>query len=118
MNSLIKQIFTNFKVNGVEIPVSFLRYNGKSTVYITYQQVNADDTFSYDDELAAYVVYYDFDIFSKGDYFPIIESVKELMKNNGFRYQPLHSSRDMYEDDTGYYHKTLCFSKIKIEGGN
>ena len=41
MNSLIKQIFKDFEVNGVKIPVSFLRYNGTSTTYITYQELNA-----------------------------------------------------------------------------
>ena len=43
MNSLIKQIFRNFSVNGVKIPVSFLRYNGTSTTYITYQEINANE---------------------------------------------------------------------------
>ena len=37
------------------------------------------------------------------------------MKNNGFTWQPSRDSRDFYEDDTGYYHKTLCFA---IERGN
>ncbi len=115
MNSLIKQIFKDFEVNGVKIPVSFLRYNGTSTTYITYQEINANDTFYGDDELMNYVSYYDFDIYSKGDYFPIIKSVKKILKENDFRFEPQNSSTDMYEDDTGYYHKTLNFSIIRNE---
>lgn len=110
MNSLIETIFKDFQVNGVSIPVSFLRYSGKSTTYITYQQEDADDSFSGDDELLGYVDYYDFDIYSKGNYLKIIESVKEILKQNGFMWQPSRSSGDLYEDDTGYFHKTLSFA--------
>jgi len=115
MNSLIKTIFTNFQVDGVSIPVAFLRYEGKSTTYITYQLQDMDNSFSGDNELLGYVEYYDFDIYSKGNYLNIIESVKSLMKQNGFMFEPSRSSGDMYEDDTGYFHKTLCFAIEKEE---
>lgn len=115
MNELIKQIFTNFTVDGVKIPVTFLRYDGRSTTYITYQQIYIDNTLSSDDELSNYVDYYDFDIYSKGNYFPIVESVKALLKQNGFVWQPSRSSGDMYEDDTGYFHKTLNFAFLREE---
>lgn len=105
MNELIEQIFNNFIV-----PVSFLRYDGNATAYVTYQQTDIDNTLSADDDLVNYVDYYDFDIYSKGNYFNIIEGVKQILEDNGFRWQPTRSSGDLYEDDTGYYHKTLCFS--------
>ena len=111
MNSLIETIFTNFIVDGVKIPVSFLRYTGKSTTYITYMYYDSDNSYSGDDELLGWVDYYDFDIYSKGNYLNIIESVKSVMKQNGFMYQPSRCSRDMFEDDTGYYHRTLSFAK-------
>ncbi len=110
MNSLIETIFTDFQVNGVSIPVSFLDYDGKSTTYVTYMQTDADNSFSGDDELLGYVDYYDFDIYSKGNYFNVVESVKEKLKENGFVWQPSRTSEDMHERDTGYYHKTLCFA--------
>lgn len=109
-NTLIEQIFANFSVNGITIPVAFLRYGGKKTTYVTYQQTNATNTLSGDDELQNYVDFYDFDIYSKGNYLPIVEAIKTILKDNGFRWQPIRSSGDMYEDDTGYYHKTLSFS--------
>lgn len=105
MNELIERIFNNFIV-----PVSFLRYDGDATAYVTYQQTDIDNTLSADNDLLNYVDYYDFDIYSKGNYFPIIEGVKTILKDNGFRWQPTRDSADLYEDDTGYYHKTLCFS--------
>lgn len=110
MNSLIETIFADFEVDGVSIPVSFLRYEGKSTTYITYQQQDMDSVLSGDDEILGYVDYYDFDIYSKGNYLNVVESVKQLMKQNGFMWQPSRCSSDMFEDDTGYYHKILNFA--------
>jgi len=118
MNSLIETIFTDFQVNGQNIPVSFLRYTGKSTTYITYQLTDMDNSFSGDDELLGYIDYYDFDIYSKGNYFPIVESVKKILKQNGFMFQPSRSSGDLYEPDTGYFHKTLCFAIEREEINN
>ena len=115
MNNEIQTLFNAFKVEGNLIPVSFLRYAGKATTYITYQETQEDTSFSADDDLQAYVTYYDFDIYSKGNYLSIIESVKEILKANDWRFQPSMTSQDLYEDDTGYYHKTLCFAKIKEE---
>ena len=109
-NTLIEQLFADFTVNTVKIPVSFLRYDGKETTYITYQQTDSNDPFSGDDELQNYVDFYDFDIYSEGNYLPIVEAVKTLLTDNGFRWQPTRSSGDLYEDETKLFHKTLSFS--------
>lgn len=107
-NTLIEQIFANFYVDGKTVPVAFLHYEGKETTYVTYQQTDANDPFSSDDELQNYVDFYDFDIYSRGNYLPIVEAIKTILKDNGFRWQPTRSSGDMYQE--GYYHKTLSFS--------
>lgn len=113
MNELIESIFENFIVENVEIPVEFLRYNGHSTTYITYMEHSIDNPYYTDDKLSNYIDYYDFDVFSKGNYLNIIKSMKEILEQNGFEWQPTMTSTDMYEDDTGYYHKTLCFAYIR-----
>ena len=115
MNELIERIFANFEVDKVQIPVSFLRYEGHGEPYVTYQQIDADNSLSGDDELIGYADYYDFDVFSKGNYYPIIEKIKELLKENGFVWQPSKTSADMLETDTGYYHKTLNFAILREE---
>lgn len=115
MNELIQTIFTGFEVNGVAIPVKFMFYVGHGEPYVTYQQIDADNSLSGDDDLIGYVDYYDFDVFSKGNYTEIIKSVKELLKENGFVWQPSRSGPDMYEPDTGYYHKTLNFAYMREE---
>lgn len=109
MNALIETIFAGFSVDGVEIPVSFLYYDGHGDAYITYQQTDADSSYSGDDELLGYADYYDFDIYAKGDYTGIIKNARSLLEANEFMWMPSRSSGDMYEPETGYYHKTLCF---------
>lgn len=110
MNELIQSIFTDFYVDGVSIPVKFMRYTGKSTTYVTYMETDIDNSYAGDNEILGYVSYYDFDIYSKGNYFNIVRKIKKIMKDNGFIWQPSRTSQDMYESDTGYYHKTLCFA--------
>ena len=105
MNEKIEEIFADFNT-----PVSFLRYDGKKTTYVTYEQIYIDNSFSGDNELLGYVDYYDFDIYSKGNYVDLIEEIKSKLIENGFTWQPSKSSGDMYEYDTGYVHKTLCFA--------
>lgn len=115
MNELIEEIFADFAVGGVSIPVSFLRYEGHGEPYVTYQQVDADNSLSGDDDLIGYADYYDFDVYSKGNYMQIIESVKAILKANGFVWQLSRSSGDMFETETGYYHKTLNFAILREE---
>jgi hypothetical protein len=115
MNSLIEKIFADFKVDNKNIPVSFLNYEGKSTTYITYQSINNSGSLSGDNEIIGYIDYYDIDIYSKSNYFNIVKEVKKIMKANGFMWQPSMSSEDMFEDDTGYYHKTLCFAIERMD---
>lgn len=115
MNELIKSIFENFTVDGVVIPVKYMFYEGHGEPYVTYMQQDADGSLSGDDELLGYVDYYDFDVYSKGNYTNIIESLKAILKANNFVWQPSRSSQDFYETDTGYYHKTLNFAILKEE---
>lgn len=115
MNELIESIFHNFSVDGVAIPVSYMYYEGHGEPYIVYMQQDADNSLSADDELMGYVDFYDFDVYAKGNYTKIVERIKELLKANNFVFQPSRTSHDMYEVETGYYHKNLNFAILKEE---
>ena len=110
MNELIETIFQNFTVDEESIPVSFMYYEGHGEPYVTYMQETADGSFSGDDDLLGYVDYYDFDVYSKGNFLNIVESIKALLKANNFVWQPSRTSQDFFEADTGYFHKTLSFA--------
>lgn len=121
MNELIEAIFEGFAVGGKTIPVAFLFYEGHGEDYVVYSQMDADNSLSGDDELIGYVDYYDFDVYChkdgplKGNYTKIIERIKPILKENNFVWQPSRSSEDMYETETGYYHKTLNFAIMREE---
>ena len=115
MNELIETILANFTVDENVIPVSYMYYEGHGEPYVVYMQQDADNSISGDDELIGYVDYYDFDVYAKGNYHNIVESLKSILKANGFVWQVSRSSQDMYETDTGYYHKTLNFAYLKEE---
>ena len=110
MNELIEQIFEDFTINGVKIPVRFLFYEGHGEPYITYMQMDADNSYAGDNELLGYADYYDFDVYSRGNYTAICDKVKKVLGEHGFIWEPSKSSADMWESETGYYHKTLNFA--------
>ena len=115
MNELITSIFQDFTVDGEVIPVKYLYYKGHGEPYIVWMQQDADNSLSGDDELLGYVDFYDFDVYSKGNFTRIIERVKEVLKENDFVWQVSRSSQDFYETETGYYHKTLNFAILRSE---
>ena len=115
MNKLIEEIFAGFKVDDKVIPVSYIDYDGSETTYITYQNINIDGTLAGDDEILGYIDYYDFNIYSTSNYLKIVRELKKILKSNGFAWQPSMSSEDIFEKDTGYHHKTLCFAIERME---
>ena len=110
MNKEIELLFNNFKVNGVSIPVALIYYDGHGEPYVVYREYDKDNSYSSDDEISGYVTYYDFDVYSKGNFLAIVEAIKSKLKNAGWTWQPRRDSPDMYEADTGYFHKTICFA--------
>ena len=110
MNEQIETLFNNFTVNGISIPVSYMHYEGHGEPYVVYLEYDKDNSYSTDDEISGYVIYYDFDVYSKGNIRPIIEAIKSTLKNAGWTWQPRRDSPDFYETDTEYYHKTICFA--------
>lgn len=95
----------------LKVPYNFMFYEGADDTYITYQKQSADDALAGDDQVIGDVVYYDVDIYSRGNYLTLIDSVITLFEGAGWTYQPSRESPDMYETDTKYFHRTLCFAR-------
>jgi hypothetical protein len=106
----LKTLFDDFQVNGVSIPVKLLVYEGHGEPYVVYRQYDKDNSYSSDDEISGYITYFDFDVYSKGNILPVIKAIKSKLTQAGWTWQPRRDSPDMYEADTGYYHKTICFA--------
>lgn len=97
--------------NGLGVPVSFMFYDGDANTYVTYMQLDKDNVLAGDDAILGCVQYYDFDVYSKESYFPVIDRLINLLTAAGWTYQPSRDSPDLYERDTKFYHKTICLAK-------
>lgn len=107
MNKIILDTFYQFTVDGVEIPVAFLKYKGDAETYIVFSEIDNSPAYSCDDECEYSIKQFDFDIYTKSNYLNILKAVKQKLKEIGFVW--VEDSPDMYEKDTGYYHKTTTF---------
>lgn len=110
MNAQIETLFSGFKVNNVSIPVSYMVYEGHGEPYVVYRQYDKDNSYGADDDIDGYVTYYDFDVYGQGNILPIIAAVMSKLKGAGWTWQPRRDSPDMYDPDTRYFHKTICFA--------
>lgn len=118
MNKKIEKAFADFTVNGKTVPVKFLQYMGKSDTYVVYYESDSQGALYGDDSLLNYVSYYDFSIYTKGNYKSIVEAIKSIMLGLGFTWCMSRDSADLYEADTGYYHKVICFAIERSEEKN
>lgn len=98
-------------LNNLGVPVSFMFYEGNADTYITYMELDKDNSIAGDDQVIGCVEYYDFDVYSKGNYLTVISNLIDTMVAAGWTYQPSRDSPDMYERDTKFFHKTICLAK-------
>ena len=98
-------------LTALQVPYAYMFYEGNADTYITYMQQSKDDALAGDDKVIGFVMYYDFDVYSKGDYTGIVDSLIEAFENAGWTYQPSRESPDFYERDTKIFHKTICLAK-------
>lgn len=111
MNELIENILAGIKdKNDMDVPFSFLEYDGNEETYITYCSIGKSPAQHVDDAVTELYLLYDIDIYSKTNYRKIRKEVYEKMMSAGFMF--VEESEDMYEQDTQYHHVTITF---KIE---
>lgn len=111
VNAIIESIFNGSITVGSEIvPVVYMDYEGHGESYVVYRQYDKDNSYSTEDNIAGYATYYDFDVYSRGDYLAIIREIKKKLRENFWTWQPSRDSQDMYDPDTKYFHKTVSFA--------
>lgn len=109
---LLKSILGNLIVEEKKIPVDYIEYTGKSKTYVTYTFTNDEPLLFGEDKEIGSVVSIDIDIFSDKNYLAIEDKIIEIMNDNNFI--RTGCSPDMYERDTGLYHKTIEFEKERM----
>lgn len=110
-NTELKTLLNSFTINNKVVENAYLFYDGHADTYIVYGQSDTGNSYSSDDSIAGVVAYYDFDIYSKRNFTAIENGLRDLLQANGWTWQPNRDSPDMYEKDTGFYHKTACYAK-------
>lgn len=113
MNEELKALLGDgINVKDEVIPIAHFIYEGKSKQFITWTILDETPILSANDEQMYSVCSVDIDIFSNSNYLDIIKEIKKLMKNNEWIWTG--DSPEMYETDTGLYHKTCTFEKERV----
>ena len=98
-------------LSNLGVPVAFMFYEGDADTYVTYMELDKDNTLAGDDAILGCVQYYDFDVYSKGNYLNVISNLIDIMTAAGWTYQPSRDSPDLYEGETRFFHKRICIGK-------
>lgn len=110
MNAELKTILGDaIKIGKKSVPTAHLKYKGKETTFVVWTITADSPALSADDEPMYSIVSVDVDVYSKGNYLDVITEIKRIMKENEWVW--VGDSTEMYEDDTGLYHKTISFEK-------
>lgn len=98
----------------IGVPVEFMVYTGTATTYITFQVYNENGTFFAGDEEEAIEYSVRVDVWSKGNFNPIVEQVKARLKVVGFQ---RHNAYDRYDGELKVFQKVLQFYYTTTTGG-
>ena len=109
MEETIKQILSNLKVDNQDIEIAHIQYTGKKRTYVVWTMLNEQPEMCGDDDALYSTVPVDIDIYSETNYLAILKEIKKRMKENEWIWTG--DSEEMYENDTGLYHKTSSFEK-------
>lgn len=115
MNEELKKIFSKLEVNKKLVETAHIEYTGKSKTYVVWTLLEEEPELSGDDEELYTKTPVDIDIYSDGNYLAIMKEIKKIMKENEWIWTG--DSEEMYEKDTGLYHRTITFEKEGITNG-
>ena len=94
------------------VPVARLKYTGRAACFIVYQLVVGRDTFFSDDEEGAQEFTYQVHVYSKSDYFDLLQRLKTALKAAWF--YGITIDAEVYEQDTGYYHVPVEIKYMEV----
>ena len=103
-----KQIIDALK--NLSVPVSFQTYSGSATTYITFSKYLENVESYADNKETSISSYIQVNVFSKGDYTTLVNSVLDALKQAEFRRTYV---TEMYESDTKIFHKVIRITKNK-----
>ena len=96
------------------VPVKFQKHSGSAKQYITFHEYFQTGEAYDDDEERLTGRYIQVDVWSRTDYEVLVIQVKSQMRNAGFT---RIDEADLYESDTGIYHKALRYYYLEEREG-
>ena len=112
MHEIITNIISQLTVGGEHIPSAPLRFRGQAERFVTWQMTSDSPELSADDECIVSIVDLDVDVYSSAEYLDILDAVKTLFTSAGWVWSG--TGPEMYEEDTGLYHRTISFSTERM----
>ena len=110
MESEIKKILSE-----IDVSSAHLKYKGASKAYVTWTMLEENPAFASDDEITDSEVNVDIDIYSDSNYLKIMKLIKNKMKENEWIWDG--DSPEIFEEETGLYHRTCSFKKGRYLNG-
>lgn len=109
MYETVENLLGTVKIGGRAVPFKHMKFTDKSLLYIVYTLMPETPAICADDVAKVSVVQLDIDIYAKNrrNLTETIGAVKETFINAGWSWA--EDSPDIFEDDTGYLHKTITF---------
>lgn len=109
----IDQILSGLIIDGRQIPSCPLRYRGKAEQYIIWTIISETPQSASDDSWDISAIEIDVDIYSTAGYYDIYDAVIDLFTAAGWVWTD--SGPEMYEEDTGYFHRTVTFQHERMK---
>jgi hypothetical protein len=93
-------------LSSLGIPVEFQYYEGEEETYITYSQYDENTNYSADDEEKAADLFYQVNLYSKGNYADIVANIKALLRDiGGERLNEV----EFYDTNQKWYQRSMRF---------
>ncbi|AEB77635.1 hypothetical protein ADU80_04940 [Clostridium botulinum] len=93
-------------LKSTNVPVAFEFYKGDESTYITFSEYLQQGEVFADDMENVTGHYIQVNVFSKKNYSKVVDQVKKLLKEKGFKRK---YENGLYEPDTQIYHRVIRF---------
>lgn len=115
MHDIVENLLDTVTLGGRAVPYAHIKFTGSSPLYIVYSFLSETPAVESDDGVETDVVEIDVDIYAKkrSNLTDTIRAVKHIFTAAGWSW--VEDSPELFEDDTGYIHRTITFEK---ERGN
>ena len=115
MHEEIDNILKTVKLGNKKVPFAHIKFTGSSPLFIVYSILAETPRVCADDVAETSVVEIDVDIYAKvlSNLTGTINSVKKQFIDAGWTWAEI--SPEIFEEETGYIHRTITFEKERNE---